>query len=256
MLSSGATRANRIEASLEASVDFLPTATSTEEAERKASIAVLPVGSFEQHGAHLPLATDAMVATTIAAAIAREYDLFLLPPITIGCSHEHSAFTGTVSISAPTLYAVIRDAATSLEKQGIRKLVVVNGHGGNYVLGNVVQEANVGEVRMALFPHRDDWDAARKAGGLVTSTTEDMHGGELETSLLLHVAPEVVRLDALGDDEVVAERTHLHMRGVAGYSKSGIIGRPSLADATKGELALDELVRVFKQHLQHLQAEG
>jgi creatinine amidohydrolase len=173
-------------------VDFLPTATSTDEADRNASIAVLVVGSFEQHGRHLPLATDTIVACAIGEAIATHYDLTLLPPVTIACSHEHSDFAGTVSISAATLYAVIRDVADSLEKRGVRKLVLVNGHGGNYVLGNVVQEANVDERRMALFPHRDDWEQARKVGGLVTSNHEDMHGGELETSILLHVAPDLV----------------------------------------------------------------
>jgi len=231
-------------------VDFLPTATSTDEADRTASVAVLPVGSFEQHGSHLPLATDTIVACAISDAIAAHYDLTVLPPVTIACSHEHSEFAGTVSISAATLYAVIRDVAESLEQRGIRKVVLVNGHGGNYVLGNVVQEANVGARRMALFPHRDDWEQARKAGGLVTSNHEDMHGGELETSILLHVAPGQVRSGA--EDWVAAERTHLHQLGVGGYSRSGIIGRPSLASADKGRLVLDELVRLAKAHLDHL----
>jgi len=231
-------------------VDFLPTTTSTDEVDRAAAVAVLPVGSFEQHGGHLPLATDTIVACAISEAIAGRYDLTLLPPVTIACSHEHSEFAGTVSISAATLYAVIRDVAESLEQRGIRKVVLVNGHGGNYVLGNVVQEANVGARRMALFPHRDDWEQARKSGGLVTSNHEDMHGGELETSILLHVAPGQVRGGA--EDWVAAERTHLHQLGVGGYSRSGIVGRPSLASADKGRLVLDELVRLAKAHLDHL----
>jgi creatinine amidohydrolase len=231
-------------------VDFLPTATSTDEADRNASVAVLPIGSFEQHGSHLPLATDSIVACAIGEAVAKNYDLMLLPPVTISCSHEHSDFNGTVSIGAATLYAVIRDVARSLEQRRIRKLLLVNGHGGNYVLGNVVQEANVDERRMALFPHRDDWERARKVGGLVTSNHEDMHGGELETSILLHVAPERVRGGA--EDWVAPERTHLHQLGVGGYSRSGIIGRPSLASADKGRLVLEELVRLAKAHLEHL----
>jgi creatinine amidohydrolase len=231
-------------------VVFLPTATSTDEADRNASIAVLPIGSFEQHGSHLPLATDSIVAYAIAEALANQYGLLLLPPLTISCSHEHHDFAGTVSISAATLYAVVGDVVVSLEQRGIRKLVLVNGHGGNYVLGNIVQEGNVGERRMALFPHRDDWEQARKVGGLVTSNHEDMHGGELETSILLHATPDQVRDGA--DDWVAPERTHLHEIGVGEYSKSGIIGRPSLASADKGRLVLDELVRLAKAHLNHL----
>jgi creatinine amidohydrolase len=231
-------------------VDFLPAATSTDEADRNASIAVLPIGSFEQHGSHLPLATDSIVAYAIAEALANQYGLLLLPPLTISCSHEHNDFAGTVSISAATLYAVVGDVVVSLEQRGIRKLVLVNGHGGNYVLGNIVQEGNVGERRMALFPHRDDWEQARKVGGLVTSNHEDMHGGELETSILLHATPDQVRDGA--DDWVAPERTHLHEIGVGEYSRSGIIGRPSLASADKGRLVLDELVRLAKAHLNHL----
>jgi creatinine amidohydrolase len=231
-------------------VDFLPAATSTDEADRNASIAVLPIGSFEQHGSHLPLATDSIVAYAIAEALANQYGLLLLPPLTISCSHEHNDFAGTVSISAATLYAVVGDVVASLEQRGIRKLVLVNGHGGNYVLGNIVQEGNVGERRMALLPHRDDWEQARKVGGLVTSNHEDMHGGELETSILLHATPDQVRDGA--DDWVAPERTHLHEIGVGEYSRSGIIGRPSLASADKGRLVLDELVRLAKAHLNHL----
>ena len=230
-------------------MDFLPKTTSSEEAARAASVAVLPVGSFEQHGHILPLATDTMVACVIAEHVAARYELFLLPPIAYGCSHEHAGFAGTVSISAATLYRVVEDIRTSLEQQGIRKLVLVNGHGGNYVLGNVVQEANVSEPRMALFPQRDDWEQARKSAGMVTSNHEDMHGGELEVSLLLATAPELVRDINPSDDHISSDRTHIHVRGMSGYTDSGIIGRPSLGDATKGKLALEELADVFERHL-------
>jgi creatinine amidohydrolase len=233
-------------------VDVLPTSTSAEEAERGAAIAVLPVGSFEQHGEHLPLVTDTIVACAIAERIASRYDLMLLPPISIACSHEHADFAGTVSISAVTLQRAIEDIQASLEHRGIRKLVLVNGHGGNYVLGNLVQEANVGQRRMALFPHREDWTHARKAGGLVTDSHEDMHGGELETSILLYVAPEVVRAAYEDADFVVPERTHLHIGGVAGYSDSGLIGRPSLADPEKGRLVLEDLAASAAGHLDRL----
>jgi creatinine amidohydrolase len=212
------------------------------------------VGSFEQHGRHLPLATDTIVACAVAEVVATRYDLLLLPPITFSCSHEHSGFSGTVSISASTLQQVIRDIARSLEQQGIRRLALVNGHGGNYVLGNIVQEANVGERRMALFPHRDDWEHARKAGGLVTGNHEDMHGGELETSILLHAAPDHVRPGYEDEDHVASERAHLYIVGMAGYTQSGLIGRPSLADAEKGRLVLDDLAQSFEAHLVRLRA--
>ena len=234
-------------------MDTLPKATSVDVANSEPSVAVLPVGSFEQHGGILPLATDTIVACAIARSIADRYDVFLLPPVTLSCSHEHSGFAGTVSISASTLFQVIRDVQASLEQQGIRKLVLVNGHGGNYVLGNVVQEANVGERRMTLFPHRDDWDHARKAGGLVTGQHEDMHGGELETSILLLESEESVRPGYIDADHVASERTQLSLLGMAGYTQSGIIGRPSLAEPEKGRLVLADLAASFEAHLTQLE---
>jgi creatinine amidohydrolase len=221
----------------------LPMSTSADVADR--TVAVLPVGSFEQHGDFLPLATDTVIATTIAEAVAAAYPVLLLPPVTISCSHEHAAWPGTVSISAPTLHAIIRDVADSLRRKGIHKLALVNGHGGNYVLGNVVQEASARGERMALFPSEVDWLAARAAGGVETGPDTDMHAGELETSLLLHAHPSLVPADYATKDERADEREHFLTLGLAPYTKSGVIGHPSLATAAKGEGALTHLVTAF-----------
>lgn len=230
-------------------MSFIPTQTSVDEAQRKSEIAVLPVGAFEQHGAHLPLATDTIIAGIIAKELAEAYDLFLLPPISIGCSHEHAAFAGTVSISASTMIAIIDDIRESLVDQGIDKLVIVNAHGGNYVLSNIVQQANVDGPKVVLYPTSRDWTAARVASGMETSNSEDMHAGELETSLLLYAAPEVVAADADIEDHVSNERHQLLVHGVGHYTTSGVIGRPSLANPTKGKSALSALVADFELHL-------
>src|SRR4051794_31609328 len=120
---------------------LLPTATTVDERDRGATTALLPVGSFEQHGPFLPLITDTVVAMTVAQAIAAAHPVLLLPPVTISCSHEHAPWAGTVSIRAATLYAMVNDIANSLRDKGVHHLAVINGHGGNYVLGNVVQES-------------------------------------------------------------------------------------------------------------------
>jgi creatinine amidohydrolase len=228
---------------------FISTATSHDEAARAADVAVLPIGSFEQHGRHLPLVTDTLIAAAIAERITADYDLLLLPPIALGASHEHADFKGTVSISSMTLHAIVTDVALSLDRAGVTKLVIVNGHGGNYVLSNVVQESNVGERRMALFPHAEDWTDARRAAGVVTSNHEDMHGGEAETSILLATSPEVVRPSYRDADFTADERRHLLTVGVRAYSASGVIGRPSLATADKGRLLLESFTAQFKHHL-------
>jgi creatinine amidohydrolase len=224
---------------------LLPLTTATEERTRDADVALLPVGSFEQHGDFLPLATDTVIAVTVANAIGAAHPVLALPPVTISCSHEHAAWRGTVSISAATLYAVVTDVAESLRRSGIGKLVLVSGHGGNYVLGNVVQEASARGERMALFPTEVDWLSARAAGGVELGPDSDMHAGELETSLLLHAHPALVRADYADHDELADERNRMLTRGLGAYTASGVVGRPSLASAAKGSAALANLVESF-----------
>src|SRR4051812_44253712 len=111
-------------------------------------------------GAYLPLITDTAIAATITQEIANAYPVLALPPVTISCSHEHSAWPGTVSISARTLFSVVTDIAESVRRSGVSALVLVNGHGGNYVLSNIVQEANARQELMALFPSGPAWQDA------------------------------------------------------------------------------------------------
>lgn len=213
---------------------------------RGRQVAVLPVGSFEQHGPFLPLATDTLIACAIAREVAAAHPVHLLPPVTVSCSHEHADWPGTVSISSVTLHAVVRDIAESLRRSGIEVLVLVNGHGGNYVLGNVVQESTAGNgPRMALFPAPEDWEAARERAGVRTSLLSDMHAGEIETSILLHRHPELVRPGYETTDFVADDRRHLLTLGMAAYTESGVIGRPSLASAEKGERLLAALADSF-----------
>lgn len=93
---------------------------------------------------------------------------------------KHASWPGTVSISARTLYSIVRDVADSLRQSGIERLVLVNGHGGNYVLANVVQEHTAARgPKMSLFPLATNWALARKAAGMTTDGHTDMHAAEL-----------------------------------------------------------------------------
>ncbi len=156
---------------------------------------------------------------------------------------------GTVSITAGTLYAMVHDIWRSLEASGVPGLLIVNGHGGNYVLSNVVQEINVSGPRVALFPVHEDRAQARADAELESSSAEDMHGGEFEVSLLLHGAPHLVREGIDGDDHSAPSRPHLLTLGMAGYTTNGIIGQPSLASAAKGKALLDSFSRSARAHL-------
>lgn len=230
----------------------ITTSTTTEEKQRNARVALLPVGAFEQHGPCLPLTTDTIIASAIAYEISLAHHVMLLPPLAFSCSHEHSSWAGTVSISHRTLSLMIDDIAASLRGLGVEQLVLINAHGGNYVLSNIVQEANARRARsMALFPRSQDWSKAREAAELVTSAHDDMHGGEIETSILLFTQPSVVR-DGWQNLDHQTERPFLLVHGMGPYTASGVVGCPSLATPEKGRLVLSSLQTSFAETLYEL----
>lgn len=222
----------------------IPDTTSTDPTTAR-SIAVLPVGSFEQHGPYLPLGTDTLIASAIASSISQHHKVFQLPPVTFGCSHEHAAYPGTVSISATTLAAIVADIIESLSQQNTAGLIIVNGHGGNAVLTNVVQQANQPKapINVGLYPSREDWAEARTAAGIHSSSHDDMHAGELETSILLATDPDYLREGWQTSDHTATDRRYLTTIGIDAYTPTGVIGYPSQATETKGSQALDHLGR-------------
>ena len=207
------------------------------------ALAVLPVGAFEQHGSHLPLATDSLIAGALAAGLAEKTGALLLPVLPVSCSQEHAGFPGTVWLAAGTLAAVVEDMRASLAHAGIERLAIVNAHGGNLVLAHLAREANLDGPRVWLGPGRHIQEAAFAAAGIETSVHDDMHAGEYETSVLLHCWPRLVRMADAADE--LAERPLLAVRGLAAYSRSGTVGRPTRATAAKGEAALAAMVEAM-----------
>nr|WP_246281952.1 mycofactocin biosynthesis peptidyl-dipeptidase MftE [Fodinicola acaciae] len=190
---------------------------------------LVPVGSLEQHGPHLPLDTDTRVAAAVADAAAEEIRGLLAPPVGYGASGEHEDFPGTISIGTATLRAMLVEYGRSACRWADR-LLLVNAHGGN--IG-----ALVGAVQLLRYEGRDAawWPCVTRTG--------DAHAGRTETSLMLHVDPAVVRAGAEpGNTQPLAElmpalRTH----GVRALSPNGVLGDPTGASAAEGELLLDEM---------------
>ncbi len=199
-------------------------------------LAFFPVGSLEQHGPHLPVGTDGIIAEAIARELSRRFHpSFLFPMLPVSASFEHFGFPGSFSLRVPTIYAYVKDLVDSMEYQGIRRCVIVNGHGGNHLLRNIVQELNIPKPKLLLVPSQKHWNAAYQDAGLSHTTSQDMHAGEGETSLLLYLTSEgTVREEHIRDVDSPG-RPLLETLGMKAYTSTGTIGFPAKASQEKGK---------------------
>ena len=195
-------------------------------------VLLVPIGSVEQHGPHLPLDTDTRIALAVAdgAAATRE-DVAVAPPIAFGASGEHAGFAGTLSIGTPALTQVLlelgRDASRDWDA-----MLLVNAHGGN---GDAV-DAAIARLRV---------ESRRCAAFHVMPAGGDAHAGRTETALLLHLDPTAVQHDRAEAGEtrpVSVLMDRLRRDGVRSVSPNGVLGDPAGASAEEGERLLAELV--------------
>jgi creatinine amidohydrolase len=213
--------------------------TSAELAAGSPRILLVPLGSLEQHGDHLPLDTDTRVAVAVAEALAAEQEqLLLAPPLHYGASGEHQGFAGTISIGHEALRNVIVELARSLGPE-FRALVLLTWHGGNSVTVQdaVAQLDQEGHTVGAIAP-------AIPLG--------DAHAGRTETSLVLALDPTAVRLDLAraGNTQPLEElMPAMQAGGLRAVTDSGVLGDPSGASAEEGERLLAELVASARDQL-------
>jgi len=207
--------------------------------------ALLPVGAIEQHGPHLPLDTDAFDAAYLARCIAERCSdprPLVLPLMAYGVSYHHEAFKGTISINNDTLATLVYDVGISLARNGIKKLVIVNGHGGNAPSLNFAAQRINQDAR--IFVCVDTGETSDVDVDDLIETPNDVHAGEIETSTSLAVRPQLVRMDRLQME--VPEFTSRYLdfsskHGVSWYahthkiSNSGVMGDPTKASVEKGE---------------------
>jgi creatinine amidohydrolase len=221
----------------------------TLDAER--TIAILPVAAVEQHGPHLPVLTDTAIAEGMLATLRRllpaDVSVLVLPTQAYGKSNEHLLSPGTVTLSAQALLEVLVEIGASVARAGLRKIVLMNSHGGNSeVLGIVARELRVRHAMLCVATH---WRRFGLPPGLY-GAAEDRHGihaGDIETSLMLHFRPELVRMDRAKNFTsnalaIEQEFTHLRATGPQGFgwiaqdlNPDGALGDASIATADKGK---------------------
>ena len=191
-----------------------------------APIVLVPVGSTEQHGPHLPIATDTIIAEELAGRAVHHTDgLMIGPPISVGASGEHADFPGTLSIGSQVMTSVIVELIRSADWAA--GVVLVNGHGGNHeAISDAVKTATAeGRRALAWWPK---WPQRRDGG------PADLHAGRIETSLMLAIDPGLVRLEraAAGADASIDD---VRTRGVRAVSSNGVLGDPNGASGGEGE---------------------
>jgi creatinine amidohydrolase len=205
------------------------------------TVALLPLGAIEQHGPHLPLSTDAVIAGEIArrGGERAKADVLLLPTLEVGKSNEHLAFPGTLTFSATTLIAMWTEVGESVARAGLRKLVMLNAHGGQVAVMQIVAR----ELRIRcnmLAVAANTWDCGYPAGLLPPEEAQHgIHGGLSETSLMLHLRPDLVRMAKAADfvpETVAFNAAHPRLR-IVGSPGIGWMAQDLHADGVAGNAA-------------------
>ncbi|MFM7169392.1 MAG: creatininase family protein [Cyanobium sp.] len=249
---------------MEKHLELLPWPEVQTAARREGSTILWPLGSLEQHGPHLPLATDALFADRVVEAVMQrlpeELPIWRLPVQQIGFAPEHQSFPGTFSLRAEHLINLVESVGSDLARWGFRRLVLMNAHGGQIGLLEVAaRQLRARHPSLAVLPCFL-WRASEALASLIPEPERSggLHAGLAETSLMLHLAPELVgsdrRVDGLEPPIGPPEGWSWEGKAPTAWltqdlSRSGVIGDPSQASTALGEELFACLVSTWEQRL-------
>jgi creatinine amidohydrolase len=215
---------------------------------------IVPFGSTEQHGRHMPLGTDAVLGDEFGWALAERLDAFLAPTVRFGCSEHHLSFPGTISLSDETFQRIVWDVVASLSRHGFRRIVLLPTHGGNFKpLAEAFAELKpVENVKVVAFTDLEGLvKAAFESSGIsgVEPARSGAHSGEWETSLMLALRPAQVKMDHAAEGFVgeLSEIMSKVFDGIQNLDENGVLGDPRPATAEAGEKYFEEMVEFFYQ---------
>lgn len=225
------------------------------------AVAVLVLGAIEQHGPHLPLATDLIIGEGLLQAalekLAPEYPVLVMSPLAIGASEEHNHFAGTLSLAPDQAAAMIVSVGECIHRSGIKRLVLVNSHGGNHAVMNMA--ALELRRRLGMLVVKASYLRFDPPAGVLDAEELrlGLHGGRSETAMMLQLRPELVDMDRAADfQSSAAEQTLLGPEGQASWAwlaedlnPAGVAGRADLATAEQGRQLLDHYSAILAEVL-------
>ncbi|MEM9011666.1 MAG: creatininase family protein [Pseudomonadota bacterium] len=224
------------------------------------TIAVLPTAAHEQHGPHLPVSVDTEInlgmLRTVATQLPEDLDIRILPVQAIGKSNEHLHAAGTLTLPADLTIRLWVEIGRSVARAGVRKIVIANSHGGNLdIIGIVARELR---VELGMLAVKCQWMGFGTPDGLFDARERQygIHGGDIETSLMLHFRPELVDMAKAADFRSTAEDmqdfAHLRPTGAAAYgwiasdlNPAGVVGNAAAATAEKGRAVAEHQAEGF-----------
>ena len=227
--------------------------TADEIMEKDPDLAIIPVGSLEQHGPHLPVMTDWAIAFELGKRVAKRMGAFLVPALPISTCREQMGKKGSVWMEPPTFYQMMTDIIMSLKVQGFKRVGILQCHGGIFIMTPLVRDLNAKynpDLMVAVVDSGTFGPTLLKEG--IIETTE-LHAGEGETSKILAIAPETVHMDKALDFVPDVPRPYLSYGSIFRASPTGVWGEATRATAEKGEkmfarcaeLAEEELNKAF-----------